>query len=97
MLIMAMDKLNIQEKETPSISDIYHYLVTTPELNHSVTDRYNGMCLTEFVKKYRNLNVSYPYKDDFKQYLIGLQENGCEIICRMIDNICVSAYSIKND
>jgi len=85
------------ETETLRIADIYHYLENTPESCHTIIDKYNGMRLTDFIKQFRWFNIKYPYKDDRKQFLIELQEEDCIITCKMVNNICVGAYSIEND
>ncbi|MDR1715617.1 MAG: hypothetical protein LBS20_07210 [Prevotella sp.] len=85
------------ENKTPGIVEIYHYLVNTPELSHSVTDKYNGMHFTDFIKRFPWFTIKYPFKGDRKQFLIELQENGNNITCEMTDNICSNAYIIEND
>lgn len=73
------------------------YLLTTNQPCHSVTDKYNGLHFTEFVKRFRKLNVMYPYKNDKTQFLIELHENDCVITCEMVNNICVNGYIFKNE
>ncbi|GAB6119326.1 hypothetical protein [Dysgonomonas termitidis] len=78
-------------------TEIQNGLLNGSQPCHTSTDEYNGMSLTDFIKKFRWFNVKYPDKDNRKQFLIELRQEDCVITCKMIDNICVGTYIIEND
>jgi len=94
-----MKKLSTHKTKAISPADICNYLENVPEPRHTIIEKYIGMSFCDFLKNYKGFTVKYPYKDkgDWKQFLIELHEEETITTCKMVDNICVSAYSIKND
>ena len=84
-------------KAANTLTAIQLYLLTTIQPEHSVTDQYNGMHFTDFIKTFKDLKVLYPYKKDRTQFVIELQQNNCVITCEMVNNICINGYIFKNE
>jgi len=78
-------------------TEIQNDLLNVSQPCHTPTDKYNGMSLSDFIKKFRWFNIKYPYKEDRKRFLIELREEDCIITCKMKDNICVGAYITENN
>jgi hypothetical protein len=84
-------------KAANTLTAIQLYLLTTIQPEHSVTDQYNGMHFTDFIKTFKDLKVLYPCKNDRTQFLIELTEQKYVVTCEMVNNICVKGYIFKNE
>ena len=84
-------------KATNTLTAIQLYLLTTIQPEHTVTDQYNGMHFTDFIKTFKDLKVLYLCKNDRTQFLIELHQRDCVITCEMINNTCVNGYIFKNE
>ena len=84
------------ETTTNKLTEIRNYLLKTDQPCHTVTDKYNGMHFTDFIKTFRDIRISYPYKDNKKIFLIELHQKDNTTICEMVNNLCKCAYIFTN-
>lgn len=85
------------EKTINKLTVIENYLSKTIQPCYTVTDKYNGMHFTDFIKKFRDIRISYPYKDDKKLFIIELHEKDSVTACEMINNVCIKSYIFENN